>query len=174
MDIFSQLLEMDDEEDREFSKSIVWNYFDQAESTFLKMDTALANTDLLELSTLGHFLKGSSAAVGVIKVRDSCECMQHYGKEHDEDGVSPLSTEEALKKITDTLRDVKVQYKEAEKALKGFYDEEYEEEEETEAAEPETAAAVEAEEEDAESAEAPAATADEAEEPASTPAAKEA
>ena len=41
MDIFSQLLEMDDEEDREFSKSIVWNYFDQAESTFENMDNAL-------------------------------------------------------------------------------------------------------------------------------------
>lgn len=41
MDIFGQLLEMDDEEDREFSKEIVWNYFDQAESTFEKMDKAL-------------------------------------------------------------------------------------------------------------------------------------
>lgn len=41
MDIFGQLLEMDDEEDREFSKEIVWNYFDQAETTFEKMDTAL-------------------------------------------------------------------------------------------------------------------------------------
>lgn len=41
MDIFGQLLEMDDEEDREFSKSIVWNYFDQAETTFGNMDDAL-------------------------------------------------------------------------------------------------------------------------------------
>ena len=41
MDIFGQLLEMDDEEDREFSKEIVWNYFEQAESTFEKMDKAL-------------------------------------------------------------------------------------------------------------------------------------
>lgn len=123
MDIFSQLLEMDDEEDREFSKSIVWNYFDQAESTFLKMDSALEKEDLPELSTLGHFLKGSSAAVGVIKVRDSCEVMQHYGKSHDADGVSKLSQEVALEKLTNTLRDVKVQYKEAEKALKIFYDE---------------------------------------------------
>lgn len=40
-DIFGQLLEMDDEDDREFSKEIVWNYFDQAESTFKKMDKAL-------------------------------------------------------------------------------------------------------------------------------------
>lgn len=132
MDIFTQLLEMDDEDDREFSKSIVWNYFDQAETTFKEMDAALSTQDLTELSTLGHFLKGSSAAVGVIKVRDSCEHMQHYGKCHGEDGVSDLSQEEALKKLTVTLRDVKVQYKEAAKALKAFYDEEEEEEEEEE------------------------------------------
>lgn len=93
-----------------------------------------AAKDLIELSTLGHFLKGSSAAVGVIKVRDSCECMQHYGKSRDEDGVSELTEEEALTKLTSTLSEVKVQYKEAEKALRKYYagdeDEEGEEEEE--------------------------------------------
>lgn len=31
----------DDEEDRDFSKSIVYGFFEQAESTFAKMDTAL-------------------------------------------------------------------------------------------------------------------------------------
>lgn len=124
MDIFSQLLEMDDEDDREFSKSIVWNYFDQAITTFKEMDAALGTKNLTELSTLGHFLKGSSAAVGVIKVRDSCEHMQHYGKCHGEDGVSDLTEDEALERLTVTLRDVKVQYREAAKALKAFYDEE--------------------------------------------------
>lgn len=39
---FSQILEMDDsEEDREFSTSIVQGFFEQAEETFDKMDTAL-------------------------------------------------------------------------------------------------------------------------------------
>lgn len=132
MDIFTQLLEMDDEDDREFSKSIVWNYFDQAETTFLEMDKALEGEDLGELSTLGHFLKGSSAAVGVIKVRDSCEHMQHYGKCHGEDGVSDLSKQEALERLRKTLTGVKVQYKEAAKALKAFYDEEGENDEQEE------------------------------------------
>lgn len=40
-DVFGQLLEMDEEDDREFSKSLVWNYFEQAESTFEKMNAAL-------------------------------------------------------------------------------------------------------------------------------------
>jgi len=39
---FEQILEMDDDEDeREFSKSIVYDFFQQAESTFVKMDTNL-------------------------------------------------------------------------------------------------------------------------------------
>lgn len=41
MATFDQLLDMDDEEDHEFSKSIVWDYFIQAEATFEDMDGAL-------------------------------------------------------------------------------------------------------------------------------------
>ena len=39
---FEQILEMDDDEDeREFSKSIVYGFFEQAEATFDKMDASL-------------------------------------------------------------------------------------------------------------------------------------
>jgi osomolarity two-component system, phosphorelay intermediate protein YPD1 len=39
---FEQILEMDDdEEEREFSKSIVYDFFQQAENTFGKMDVSL-------------------------------------------------------------------------------------------------------------------------------------
>lgn len=39
---FEQILEMDDDEDeREFSRSIVFGFFTQAEETFVKMDEAL-------------------------------------------------------------------------------------------------------------------------------------
>jgi osomolarity two-component system, phosphorelay intermediate protein YPD1 len=39
---FEQILEMDDEEDeREFSKSLVYDFFSQAEGTFDKMDASL-------------------------------------------------------------------------------------------------------------------------------------
>ena len=39
---FEQILEMDDdEEERDFSKSIVYDFFTQAENTFGKMDTSL-------------------------------------------------------------------------------------------------------------------------------------
>ncbi|KAF9357211.1 hypothetical protein BGX26_004084 [Mortierella sp. AD094] len=38
---FDQLLEMDDEEDHEFSKSLVWDYFKQAEKTFENLHEAI-------------------------------------------------------------------------------------------------------------------------------------
>jgi osomolarity two-component system phosphorelay intermediate protein YPD1 len=41
---FEQILEMDDEDDeheREFSKSLVYDFFTQAETTFTNMDTNL-------------------------------------------------------------------------------------------------------------------------------------
>lgn len=42
MATFSQILEMDESEDeREFSKPLVLGFFEQAEETFEKMDTAL-------------------------------------------------------------------------------------------------------------------------------------
>lgn len=39
---FEQILEMDDDDtDRDFSKGIVYGFFDQAESTFDKIETAM-------------------------------------------------------------------------------------------------------------------------------------
>lgn len=39
---FEQILEMDDDEDdREFSRSIVFGFFEQAENTFKSMDASL-------------------------------------------------------------------------------------------------------------------------------------
>ncbi|KAI5285490.1 hypothetical protein KEM55_000639, partial [Ascosphaera atra] len=37
---FEQILEMDDDSEREFSKGIVYGFFEQAESTFTKMEAA--------------------------------------------------------------------------------------------------------------------------------------
>ncbi|RIA89815.1 signal transduction histidine kinase [Glomus cerebriforme] len=118
---FDQLLEMDDDDEHDFSKSIVLNYFEQAETTFGSMDKALEDRDLNELSKLGHFLKGSSAAIGLTKVKASCEKMQHFGNMTDETGKNTISEEDALTKISTLLEKVKDEYKEAETYLKNFY-----------------------------------------------------
>ncbi|KAF7172897.1 hypothetical protein CNMCM5623_005071 [Aspergillus felis] len=121
---FDQILEMDDDEDMDFSKGIVYGFFDQAETTFEKMDKALEDKDLDELSSLGHFLKGSSATLGLKKVKDHCEKIQHYGAGKDETGtVDEPDEEKSLKHIKETLVEVKKDYKEVEQFLRSYYGE---------------------------------------------------
>ncbi|KAJ3217441.1 hypothetical protein HDU67_007911 [Dinochytrium kinnereticum] len=120
--IFNQLLEMDeDDQEREFSKGIVLNYFEQAESTFASMDASLTQRDLGSLSRLGHFLKGSSAALGLVKVRASCEKIQHLGNLKDETGSFSITDVEALRWVAECLNRVKVEHAEAEVYLRNFY-----------------------------------------------------
>ncbi|KAI0882517.1 histidine-phosphotransfer domain, HPT domain-containing protein [Annulohypoxylon maeteangense] len=119
---FSQILEMDDsEDDREFSKSIVYGFFEQAEETFEKMDTALDEENLDELYRLGHFLKGSSATLGLTKVKDSCEKIQRYGKKENVDGSPETDEALCLSRIKETLKTVKAEYADVEKTLKKFF-----------------------------------------------------
>lgn len=78
--------------------------------------------NLASLSSLGHFLKGSSAALGVWKVQASCEKIQHYGQLRDEETGTDLKEREALSKIDSLLGQVKKEYDTAEKWLKKYYD----------------------------------------------------
>ncbi|KAK4685488.1 osomolarity two-component system, phosphorelay intermediate protein YPD1, partial [Tremellales sp. Uapishka_1] len=132
MDVFSQIRDMDDDEEEdegsggegghEFSKSIVWGFFEQADTTFEQMQEAIIAHDLPNLSSLGHFLKGSSAALGIIKVQASCEKMQHYGNMRDEETGEDLDKDEALNRIKGLLADCKRDYKVAEGWLKRLYE----------------------------------------------------
>ncbi|KAK8200285.1 signal transduction histidine kinase [Phyllosticta capitalensis] len=120
---FEQILEMDDDEEaREFSKSIVFDFFQQADSTFEKMETSLKEKDLAQLSQLGHFLKGSSATLGLTKVKDSCEKIQHFGANKDETGTHNEPDDKVcLERLTKTIAQAKQEFKDVEKVLRKFY-----------------------------------------------------
>ena len=75
------------------------------------------------LSELGHFLKGSSAALGVAQVQATCEEIQNLGKLWDNDKRVSISKAEALEEIKPRLVRVKKEYETAEKWLKNFYKE---------------------------------------------------
>jgi len=122
---FQQILEMDDDEDeRDFSKSIVYDFFEQAESTFEQMQDALKSKDLARLSSLGHFLKGSSATIGLIKVRDSCEKIQHFGAHKDETGNNNEPDESVcLSRLKSEISSAESSYHEVETELRKFYGE---------------------------------------------------
>jgi HPt (histidine-containing phosphotransfer) domain-containing protein len=77
--------------------------------------------DLATLSSLGHFLKGSSAALGVSKVQASCEKIQHYGQLRDEEESKDLTSEAALGMIEPLLGAAKDEYAAAEKWMKKWY-----------------------------------------------------
>lgn len=80
--------------------------------------------DLDQLSQLGHFLKGSSATLGLIHVRDGCEKIQHFGNNLDENGSGKLTDDVAFKNIEKTLKEVEVEYNKVEKFLRRFFGEE--------------------------------------------------
>ena len=77
--------------------------------------------NLDELYRLGHFLKGSSATLGLTKVKDSCEKIQRYGKKENIDGTPQTDEELCLSRITETLKTVKTEYADVEKTLKEFF-----------------------------------------------------
>lgn len=78
--------------------------------------------DLEQLSQLGHFLKGSAATLGLIKVRDGCEHIQRYGKRENLDGSDEPDTQLNLKRIENALVQVQEDYKEVESVLRDYYD----------------------------------------------------
>jgi len=120
---FEQLLDMDDDDEREFSKGIVWNYFDQVKGSFAPIEEGIRKRDFHSLSSLGHFLKGSSAAVGLVKLKASCEKIQNYGHKLDAEGNTSISEDDALAKIADVLVVTKKDFRDAEIWLKRFYGE---------------------------------------------------
>ncbi|ODQ79132.1 hypothetical protein BABINDRAFT_162194 [Babjeviella inositovora NRRL Y-12698] len=91
--IFSELLTMDEDEE-DFSKSLILTFVEQANTIFADLDAALApeanpNSDenLKKISNMGHYLKGSAAALGLQKVQSECERIQNYGAKHSFDGL---------------------------------------------------------------------------------------
>ncbi|EGS22892.1 uncharacterized protein CTHT_0013690 [Thermochaetoides thermophila DSM 1495] len=120
--IFGQILEMDEGDDHDFSAPLVLNFFEQAEETFQKMETALNNKDLPELSKLGHFLKGSSATLGFTKIRDSCQLIQQYGHGLNVDGSSEPDEGVCLKKIAEALASARVDTVALHKMMREFFE----------------------------------------------------
>lgn len=79
--------------------------------------------DLAQLSSLGHFLKGSSATLGMTKVKDSCEKIQHFGANKSADGSKDVpDDDECLKNLKEIIAQAKKEFADVEKKLKQFYE----------------------------------------------------
>lgn len=118
---FGQIYEMDEDDDHSFSLQIVREFFEQAYDTFQEMDQLLTKEDLGTLSERGHYLKGSSATLGLVKVKDSCEAIQRFGKMENLEGGKVDDEEECRERLKEALALAKVECNRAERILKGFY-----------------------------------------------------
>lgn len=79
--------------------------------------------DLKKCSDLGHYLKGSSATIGLSKVKLDCEKIQNFGNKLDATGAKPEPNEKVcLNGIADALAHLNEDYKEAAGVLKRFFD----------------------------------------------------
>lgn len=81
---FMQLLEMDDEPDRSFTRSLLDDFFSQVDESLPKFHELINEKRYTDCGKLGHFLKGSSAGVGAKNIRDICEEIQYYAKKGDD------------------------------------------------------------------------------------------
>lgn len=103
-----------------YSPCLVPHRMDSADR-FFSSSLLRADKNLDELSSLGHFLKGSSATLGFNKVRDSCQIIQQYGHKQTVDGADEPDEEVCLTKITDAIKTLKVDFADLEKEIKVFF-----------------------------------------------------
>lgn len=144
--IFNQLLGMDEDE-AEFSKSLIQTFIQQAVQTFKSIDERLnldqpqngaepANQDaaaqaekelgsdenLNTLSEYGHFLKGSAASLGLVKIQEQCERIQNYGLKKNFDGY--VVNDNWIEAIKEALKNARLEFDCARKYLSEYYKEE--------------------------------------------------
>ncbi len=79
------------------------------------------SSDLPKLSDLGHFLKGSSAALGFVKVKDHCQVIQQYGKKQTLEGAPENDVSVCLARISEALAAAKTNMTVVEAKMNGFY-----------------------------------------------------
>lgn len=78
--ILEEIIYMDDD-DPDFSKRLASQFVVQADTTFAEICEELkTNKNLEELEKLGHFLKGSAAALGLQRIAWACERIQNLSK----------------------------------------------------------------------------------------------
>lgn len=124
--IFNELILMD-EDDAGFSKELVRSFIDQAQQTFQDMENSLQSRDLANLSSLGHYLKGSSSALGLHKVAYQCERIQNYGIRKNFDDVSasqPLDDDDGWCALcADAIREARAAFEQGIAYLSEYYGE---------------------------------------------------
>ena len=116
--ILNEIISMD-EDDPDFSKMLIMQYIDQAETTFNSIE---AEKDLNNLNNLGHFLKGSSATLGLQRIAWICEIIQNLGKRQSIENIPEDSDDQVYRDaIAVTLDQARHEFILARKELSYYY-----------------------------------------------------
>lgn len=127
--VFSELIAMDEDEEG-FSKNLFQTFVDQVLETFEEIDENLAIKNLDKLSALGHYLKGSAAALGLVKISSQCERIQNYGHKSNFDNfqlstkLDSSSDDYWVLLIKDALDKARDSFEESKRALNEYFDDE--------------------------------------------------
>ncbi|KAH6962850.1 hypothetical protein DER45DRAFT_551948 [Fusarium avenaceum] len=118
MDTFSQITEMDDDGDREFSSALCTSWIKQVEEGFEELDQAIANAEFDKISSYSHHLHGLSEPLGTIKVISTFKDLQRLGNREDPTGSGKLDNETALLKAAYLMQEGKEYYKQTETIIR--------------------------------------------------------
>lgn len=127
--VFSEIIAMDEDEEG-FSHGLVVTFVQQVVETFDEIEQNLKSKDLDKLSALGHYLKGSAAALGLVKISSQCERIQNYGHRDNFDDfkidsdLSESDTEFWLLLIEDAFQKAKSGFEKSKEALNDYFDDE--------------------------------------------------
>lgn len=127
--VFSELIAMDEDEEG-FSKQLFETFVVQVLETFEEIDENLKVKNLDKLSSLGHYLKGSAAALGLSTISSQCERIQNYGHKINFDNfepdkeVDPESDDYWVLLITDALEKARDGFENSREALNEYFDDE--------------------------------------------------
>lgn len=125
--VFSELIAMDEDEEG-FSEGLFQTFVDQFEDTFKELDENMKEGNLEKISSLGHYLKGSAAALGLTKIAEQCERIQNYGHKDNFDDFEVDEQKDGNDKwlafIKDALQKARVDFDASRKALNQYFDDE--------------------------------------------------
>lgn len=126
--VFSELIAMDEDEEG-FSKSLFQTFVSQFEETCHDIESNMKDKNLDNLSGLGHYLKGSAAALGIEKISHECERIQNYGKKVNfdnfklkDDALKESDDQFWIELIEDALQKARTNFDKVKKELNDYFE----------------------------------------------------
>ncbi|CAD0115073.1 unnamed protein product [Aureobasidium uvarum] len=121
VNVFRDILELDDEDEQYFTRSLVCDFFALTHRTFTEMDACLESQDVKQLWSKARYLRGPSATLGIYKVELSCARIEQMTAVADTFQTEGESRTTLCNSTRILLDQAKQHFAEAENALRRFY-----------------------------------------------------